>query len=49
MPLFQILILLCLLSAVCTMGLVVGESIATKNPNTRFTKWWRRNVIGIMN
>jgi len=49
MPLLQILILLCLSSAVCTMGLVVGESIATKNPNTRFTKWWRRNVIGIMN
>jgi hypothetical protein len=49
MELFQILILLCLLSALFTIGLVVGESIATKSPNTHFAKWWRRNIIGIMN
>jgi hypothetical protein len=48
MELFQILILLGLLSALFTIGLVVGESITTKNPNTRFAKWWRRNIIGIM-
>jgi len=47
MPLFVILMLMCLASAVFTMMLAVGETLATKKPNTQFAKWWRRNIIGI--
>ena len=27
--------------------IIGGEWIATKAPNSKFTKWWRKNWIGI--
>lgn len=47
MSLFAILMVMCLISALFTIMLVVGEALATKKPNTHFAKWWRRNMIGI--
>lgn len=26
---------------------VVGEAIAQKIPNSKFTKWWRKNIIWV--
>lgn len=47
MPLFAILMVMCLMSALFTITLVVGETLATKKPKSQFAKWWRRNMIGI--
>ena len=47
MPLFAILMVMCLVSALFTIMLVIGETAATKKPSTKFAKWWRRNMIGI--
>lgn len=47
MPLFAILMVMCLMSALFTIMLVVGETLATKKPKSQFAKWWRRNMIGI--
>ncbi len=47
MPLFAVLMVMCLMSALFTIMLVVGETLATEKPNTQFAKWWRRNIIGI--
>ena len=48
MLVFTILAAMGLLSALFVISLVVGESIAMKNKNSRFTKWWRKNMIGIV-
>jgi len=29
------------------LGLVIGETYAMNNTNPRFTRWWRKHVIGI--
>jgi hypothetical protein len=28
------------------LGLVMGETHAMNNPYSRFTKWWRKHLIG---
>jgi hypothetical protein len=42
------LIYLWIVSFIFCGALVIGEIIATKLPNTKFTNWWRKNVIADM-
>jgi hypothetical protein len=43
---FYIVILIFILIFLITMSLIVlGEIFAISYPNTKFTKWWRQNII----
>ena len=35
------------LSIIFFITLFMGETMVTKNKYPKFTKWWRKNVIGI--
>lgn len=41
------LLILFILGWVFLMLLVVGETHAINNPTSKFTKWWRKHIIGI--
>jgi hypothetical protein len=43
---FYIVILILILIFLITSSLIVlGEIFAVSYPNTKFTKWWRQNII----
>lgn len=48
MMLFSILVLAGIINVTFVVLLVVGEGLTAKRPKSRFAKWWRRNIIGIM-
>ena len=40
------IVCLLVISLVWFIFLFIGEKIVEIKPNSRFTKWWRANVIG---
>ena len=44
-----IFLILFVLGWVSVLILVTGETHAINNPTTKFTKWWRKYIIGIEN
>ncbi len=40
-----IIILILSLNLITIASLSIGEKIAKIKPNSKFTKWWRNNVI----
>jgi hypothetical protein len=40
--------LLFILGWMFLLTLILGEKHATNNTNSRFTKWWRKHIIGIL-
>lgn len=44
--LIDIITLIFLVGTVFIILLIIGEKIASKIPNSRFTKWWRKYLIG---
>ena len=39
-------ILVLILMYVVTIGsFIAGEHLAGKKPNSKFTKWWRKNIV----
>ena len=44
-----ILFALFVLGWLCLMLLAMGETYAMENKHPKFTKWWRKHVIGIKN
>jgi hypothetical protein len=43
----KILIILFILGWVFILAIVAGETHAINNPYSKFTKWWRKNWVGI--
>jgi hypothetical protein len=47
MPTLNIIFLiLFVLGWISVLTLVAGETHAIDNPSTKFTKWWRKHIIG---
>lgn len=42
---YTILIILFTLSVTAISLISIGEIFATSYPNSKYTKWWRRNII----
>jgi len=47
MIMLKIFLVLFFMGWVLILGLIVGETYAMNNPNLKFTKWWRKYLIGI--
>ena len=44
---YKILLIFCLFSVIFFLTLALGESIALRNKYPKFTKWWRKNWVGL--
>jgi hypothetical protein len=44
---FKIFLILFILGWVLLLALVTGETYAMENKHPRFTRWWRKHIIGI--
>ncbi len=44
----NILIVLIVCYVIFVGGILTGEWYASKNPDAKFTKFWRRHVVGII-
>jgi hypothetical protein len=45
---FKIFLILFILGWVLLLALVIGETYAIENKHPRFTKWWRKHMIGTL-
>jgi hypothetical protein len=43
----KLFLILFVLSWVLILTLVAGETYAMDHPHSKFTKWWRKHIIGI--